>query len=116
VGYIERNNHGHAVIEKAIDFEVEGLLCDPRDDRLGYLKSGPTSKAIPQDRFAEAVCDGTAKIADPLLCDELETLEHDVRGVHVHQDGYHDDRYTAACLAVSALTRVGAGGPMVTAA
>jgi len=115
VGYIERNNHGHAVIEKAIDFEVQGMLADPRDDKLGYLKS-IASKAIPQDLFAEAVIDGTAKIADQQLCDEMRTLEHDPRGVHVHQSGYHDDRYTAACLAVSALTRVGAGGPLVTAA
>lgn len=104
-GYIERNNHGHAVIEKALDMGVPGMLNDPGDGRLGYNKT-MVSKITAQTRFVEALTDSRqAMISSRALVDEMGALEIDRNGCMAAAEGFHDDRWTAAVLAVNAMLR-----------
>src|SRR5690606_13494558 len=95
---VERNNHGHAVLQ-AIDREsrYRRVFKDPRDGRPGWY-STEVSRSAALDAFEDAHRKGiwTTDDRDPLA--ELLTFVVDKKGKAAAATGAHDDLTMAAVI------------------
>lgn len=105
---VERNNHGHAVLQKIIDLGCStphqqggSLYCaedsntkDAHGDRVsarpGWLTSPVTRPIMIQD-LAEAIASGAMEIRDPLLVSEALTFRLQRSGKWEADPGCYDD-------------------------
>lgn len=95
---VERNNHGHAVIEALR--EAGGRLLTGDDNKLGWLSSG-RSKVLAYDNLLEALRDGVCWIRSVVTRAQLASIEG---GSLSAPNGLHDDLAYAYVLAVLALS------------
>ncbi len=98
---IERNNHGHAVLDLLMhhpDYYYDNLYTFHRDGREGFITSAVSKKAI-FNNLQNAINEDIIKIKDRAVVDELFTLElTDARKIEASK-GKHDDLVMATALA-----------------
>jgi len=94
---VERNNHGHAVIEALLGLNVR--LLTGHDGKTGWLSSGK-GKALLYDGATEAVQNGDVVIRDLVTQTQLASIEG---GTLRAPEGLMDDRADAFALAVQAM-------------
>ena len=107
---IERNNHGHKVISKFIDYaRIKGIpyakiLYKAQDDDYGWLTTG-ASRSLMLDDLEEAIRyayegkpDGLI-ITSEILRDELLAADIDEKGRIVKGDGFNLDSVIATAIA-----------------
>lgn len=99
---IERNNHGHAVLQKVVELETPGLYYFD-SGRPGWDTNG-TSKPIMINEYEEAIRDGHVEEYDEITLGELEAYEwkdssRDMAGAPEgsgSDDDFHDDTVTSS--------------------
>ena len=100
---VERNNHGHAVLQELEEYiEYVNLFYD-KDENAGWL-TNKVSRPIMVDTFIEAVENKTYKINDIDTFRECETLV-DNKGKIEAMDGKNDDAVIANCIALQMATK-----------
>ena len=101
---VERNNHGHTVIQKLNDLNYPNLFRG-HDKRDGWLTNRAT-RPIMVDEFIECVSDGSLKIRSKTTLDECRTLVNN-KGKIEAAEGKHDDGIMSAALVVQLIKRSG---------
>jgi hypothetical protein len=101
---VERNNHGHAVLQKLVDLECANLYCW-KDDSLGW-KTDSVTRPKMIDVFIEGVENGTVQILSKESLGECLTLI-DNDGKIEAQSGAHDDCVIADAIAVQMILAAG---------
>lgn len=95
---VERNNHGHAVIEALR--EMNARILTGHDGKLGWLSSG-RGKVLAYDTFLEVLRDGGCWLRSAVTRSQLASIEG---GTLSAPAGLHDDLAYAYILAVMALS------------
>jgi hypothetical protein len=90
---IERNNHGHAVIQKCEDLKLN--LLNGYDEKTGWLNNSK-GKVLLYDHTAEMVRTNDCRIVDFTTYSQLASIE---ASTLLAPDGQHDDEADAFCLA-----------------
>lgn len=87
---VERENHGHAVLEKVKDHGYENVYSFSRD-RLGWSTNAET-RPVMLDELAEAIEEGYMKLNDRDLIDECLSFRKQASGKYEADSGAFDDR------------------------
>lgn len=95
---VERNNHGHAVIQALDEISNYPNLFKDKDDKLGWL-TNKVSRPVMLDAFIDGVEDGNVNLNDAEIFAEMLTLV-DNGGKVEAEEGKHDDRVIASSIAV----------------
>ena len=106
---VERNNHGHSVLNVLRNQLNYPNLYEYRDyDSKGTLKTkrgwdtNVKSKPIMIDELASGIADEVIPVKSPELVKECMTYVYDDRGSTNAQPGCHDDRVMALAIALQA--------------
>jgi hypothetical protein len=91
---VERNNHGHAILLKLQEDEVEGIL-EGMDDKPGWLNSAK-GKAMMYSAVVDAIRDKHVTIHNFGTYQQLASIEGSTLKA---PEGLHDDRATSFALA-----------------
>lgn len=93
---VERNNHGHAVIQKCEDLDVD--LLNGYDDKTGWLNNSK-GKVLLYDHTAEMLRTEDCQVVDFRTYSQLSSIE---AATLLAPDGMPDDEADAFCLAQKA--------------
>lgn len=106
---VERNNHGHAVLNVLANQLLYPALYEHRDyDAKGFLKAKPgwetnsKSKPIMIDELSKAICEGSVGIMSEELVKECMSYVYNDRGGMGAEPGCYDDRVMALAIAIQA--------------
>lgn len=96
---VERNNHGHAVIVKLVEFQTPGLYFF--DNGKPGWDTNSATKPIMVNEFEEAIREGYMEIYDQVTLGEMEGFEWKDNGTAgaPDDDDFHDDTVIAAAIA-----------------
>lgn len=96
---VERNNHGHAVLVKLIEFQTPGLYFF-KPQKPGW-DTNPATKFMMVDEAEEAVRQGLITVYDEATKGEMMAFEWKDNGSAgaPNGEGNHDDTVTALCVA-----------------
>jgi hypothetical protein len=93
---VERNNHGHAVIMKLLDFGVE--VYRHTDGKYGFPTNSLTKPQIIDD-LEESLRTGTVKLSDDTTIGELTHYQYQENGSMNAPKGFHDDHVMSLAIA-----------------
>lgn len=103
---IERNNHGHTVIDRIKSVYTRLFMMMTFDERankrtkkIGWLTNGHT-RDLMLDDFEEVVDDGTVTVNSAILKSEMLTFVTNEDGKREAKAGYNDDTVMASAIAV----------------
>lgn len=103
---IERNNHGHTVIDRIKGVYTRLFMTMSFDERankrtkkIGWLTNAHT-RDLMLDEFEELVNDGTVKVNSAILKSEMLTFVTNPDGKREAKSGKHDDTVMASAIAV----------------
>lgn len=103
---IERNNHGHTVIDRIKGVYTRLFMMMTFDERankrtkkIGWLTNGHT-RDLMLDDFEEVVEDGTVKVNSAILKSEMLTFVTNEDGKREAKTGYNDDTVMASAIAI----------------
>lgn len=98
---VERNNHGHAAIERIVTVMRYPHLYRAHDDRVGWL-TNPATRAVLWDELGHAIREGSVTMPDAATVAECRTLIRDedgkprARGKRARsKDSCRDDRFVS---------------------
>lgn len=98
---VERNNHGHAAIERLVTVLRYGNLYRTDDGRVGWLTT-PATRAVLWDELAHAIREGSAKTPDAATLAECRSIIRDEDGKprargkrKKSKDASRDDRFVS---------------------
>jgi hypothetical protein len=94
---VERNNHGHAVLVKLVEWQTPGLYYF-RPQRAGW-DTNPATKPVMIDELEEAVRNGLITIYDEATKGEMRAYEWKDDGSAGAPEGSHDDTVLATMVA-----------------
>lgn len=95
---VERNNHGHAVINEILHLDADAKLKTGWDGRVGWMSSS-RGKALMYNTGADALREGMVLIHSDSVRMQLESIEGSTLRA---PEGLHDDRATSFMLAILA--------------
>jgi hypothetical protein len=101
---VERNNHGHAVLQALRNEQHYPRVYVGRDDKTGWLTT-PASRPMALDALEDAVRRGVWATNDRLLLGEMLTFVVTAQGRPEAQKGAHDDLVMAAAIGWDVLSR-----------
>ncbi len=103
---VERNNHGHTVLDRLKDIYSNIFMQTTTDERtkvktrkMGWLTTGHT-RDLMLDAFVEVVEDATVGVNSARLKKEMLTFVTDDDGKRQAKERYHDDTIMASAIAV----------------
>lgn len=94
---VERNNHGHAVIQELKRLGTPGLYIH-HDGKYGWLETKSTKPFMIND-LEEALRNNKLNLSSRETADELKLYQYKDDGSTGAQEGYHDDRVIALGIA-----------------
>lgn len=100
---VERNNHGHAVLLELQEHIKYSNLFKTKDGKTGWLTDRVT-RPIMINAFIDGVENESVKINDADTLGECLTFVNKDGKIEA-EDGKHDDRVIASCIAVQLLSR-----------
>ena len=97
LGVVERNNHGHALLQALLDLDYTNLYIH-KDKRYGFVTTKVSKKSIQADIFS-AIVEKEIHLRDEEICNEIMTLVLNDNGSVEAETGKHDDIFMATALA-----------------
>ena len=97
IGVVERNNHGHALLQALLDTGYNNLYIH-KDKRYGFVTTKVSKKSIQADMFS-AIVEKEIKLRDEEICNEILTLVLNDNGSVEAETGKHDDIFMSTALA-----------------
>jgi len=109
---VERNNHGHSVLNTIINECAYDNVYIGLDGKAGWNTNSATRDPMIDD-LASLVDGGTAAgmISDPVFWGECQTFERDKTGKYQAAEGKHDDMVVAVAVALQA-KKTGSNAPV----
>ena len=95
---VEKNNHGHAVLEYLYNTKTYANLYQHKDDTNGW-HTNLVTRPIMVNTFIDGIESGTIKINSADTLGECLTLVN-IKGKIEADDGHHDDCFMSGCIGV----------------